>query len=138
MPIGRDVRIFSDYQLSFSHLSSHALKVRCQRIPSWHPVTQWHSLGKYRNCAGIPRIRAALKAAMPCDTSMRKSFCPWITKIGVSQLPTNMSGELAKVRWATLLFFSQGAPPMSQLANHISSVVKYCIFKSKMPQWASW
>ena len=53
-------------------------------------------------------MRAALKAAIPWDTSIRKSFWPWMTKIGVSQLPTNKSGELAKVRWAILLSFSHG------------------------------
>lgn len=72
MPDDFNVKI--PYFYSCSHLSSHALKVRCQRIPSWQPVTQWHSSGKYRNWAGMPRIRAALKAAIPWDTSIRKSF----------------------------------------------------------------
>ena len=34
------------------------------------------------------------------------------------------------------LFFSQYAPPISQLANHFSSVSRYCISILKMPSWA--
>ena len=48
----------------FTHLSSHAKKVRCHSIPFWGLSTQWFSSGKSSSCAGTPRSLAALKAAI--------------------------------------------------------------------------
>ena len=59
------------YFLSFSQRSSQLKKVRCHRIPFCGLSTQWFSSGKMSNSAGMPRMRAALKAPMPWLTLMR-------------------------------------------------------------------
>ena len=55
----------------FSHLSSQAKKVRCQRMPFCGLSTQWFSSGKMSSCASTPRILAASKAAMLWLARMR-------------------------------------------------------------------
>ena len=60
-----------DFFYFFNHLSNQPKNVRCHRIPFCGFSTQWFSSGKSNSCAGIPRRRAALNAAIDCDESMR-------------------------------------------------------------------
>ena len=55
----------------FSHLSSHLKNVRCHSMPFCGLSTQWFSSGNMSSSAGTPRSLAALKAAIPCEASMR-------------------------------------------------------------------
>ena len=56
---------------AFSHLSSHLKNVRCHSMPFCGLSTQWFSSGNMSSSAGTPRSLAALKAAIPCEASMR-------------------------------------------------------------------
>ena len=119
-----------------SHWSSQRKKTRCHMMAFWGLRIQWFSSGKMSISAGTPRRRAALKAIMPCEARMRKSYSPWVMRMGVFHLSMKRWGELANERCATALVLSQKGPPRSQLANHISSVSRYCVSVLKIPAWA--
>src|SRR5690349_10380499 len=77
----------------FVHLVIHAITSSCHSLVFCGLRTQWFSSGKWMKRLGMFLRWSAVKVAMPSVSTTRKSWPPWITRVGVFQLATLSIGS---------------------------------------------